>query len=160
MICDLHNYLSEPYLALRTCLFLFLKIFIGFFDFFSCLLTFAITYSEPYLALQTCLLLWNISGFNAASADFHQANLEGIQSSGVEGHLLDDGTFIFVWFDGNNKKMVQTTNKGQTIKAGYLGISSESWKDPSTWTDNGVFYRIENFKGKRGWWTSLSQKIW
>ena len=109
------------------------------------------------------ILFCNISGyneFNAASADFYQANVEGIQSSGVKGHLLDNGTFIFVWFDGNNKKMVQTTNKGKPIKAGYLSIySSESWKDPSTWTDGGDFYRIENFKGKRGWWTSLSQKI-
>ena len=47
---------------------------------------------------------------------------------------------------GFNKKMVQTTNKGKPIKAGYLGKSSESWKDPSTWTDNGVFYTIKKKK--------------
>ena len=72
--------------------------------------------------------------------------------------MLDDGTFIFVWIDGDAKKMVWTTNKGIAIKAGYLGISSELWKDPSTWTDY-TDYTIKNFKGKKGWWASLFQKI-
>ena len=72
---------------------------------------------------------------------------------------MDDGTFIFAWIDGGTRKMVLTTNKGKPIKAGYLGESLESWKDPSTWNDAGVAYTIKNFEGKEGWWTSLSQKI-
>ena len=67
----------------------------------------------------------------------------------MEGFLLDDGSFIFVWVDGGTRKMVQTTNKGKTIKAGYLGKGSESWKDPSAWNDYGL-YRIKNFKGREG----------
>ena len=74
--------------------------------------------------------------------------------------MLNDGTFIFVWVNTGFRKMVLTTNKGMTIKVGYLGASSESWKDPSTWIDNGSFYDIKNFKGRvKGLWTSLSQKI-
>ena len=48
--------------------------------------------------------------------------------------------------------MVHATNKGIAIKAGYIGTSSESWRDPSTWTDNGSSYLIKNFKGREGWW--------
>ena len=100
--------------------------------------------------------LFNISvvkEFNAASADFHQANLNG--TSEVEGHLLNDGDFIFVWVNDGFRKMVLTTNKGITIKAGYLRTSSpESWSNPSTWIDNGSFYTIKNFRG-RGRWTPL-----
>ena len=89
--------------------------------------------------------------FNAASADLHQANLNG--TSEVEGHLLNDGNLIFVWVNDPYWKMVLTTNKGIAIKAGYLRTSSsESWMDPSTWTDNS-FYSIKNFRG-RGRWTS------
>ena len=58
-----------------------------------------------------------------------------------------------------SRKMVHTTNQGTAIKAGYIGASSESWRDPSTWTDNGVAYTIKNFKGREGWWTFILTRV-
>ena len=57
----------------------------------------------------------------AATGDFRQKNLGGIQASGVEGYLLADWSFIFTWWDGY-RKMVLTDNKGFFMKAGYHGI--------------------------------------
>ena len=96
-------------------------------------------------------VFWNVSGtdeFNAASADFSQDSLPGIQSPGVEGHLLDDGTFIFVWVSDGMRKMVQTTKDGTAIKSGFLRTSSDSWRNPSTWSNG--YYSVKNFKGRDG----------
>ena len=83
-----------------------------------------------------------ILDFTEASADFSQANLPGIQAKGLKGHLLEDNTFIFVWVNGGYRKMVQTSNQGATIKTGYITSSSPSWRNSSTWIDNGSFYTI------------------
>ena len=63
---------------------------------------------------------------------------------------MENGNFIFVWRNGGYWKMVLTTNKGETMKDGWVRNPGTSWKDTSKWTINkpAGFYSISNFKGK------------
>ena len=85
------------------------------------------------------------SGFLRATADFRQ---HGIQAKGVDGHLLDNGNFIFLWRDGGYFKMVLTNNDGTKIKNGYLSDPGTTWKDTNTWNRNKDAYSISNFTGR------------
>jgi len=86
-----------------------------------------------------------------AHADFSQSNLNGIQAKNVEGVLLPDGNFIFVWRNEGYKKMVLTDNQGDILKAGYVRDAVPGWDNPATWTPSGVEgrwgYTVTNFNG-------------
>ena len=87
----------------------------------------------------------------AATADFHQQKLIGVQASDVEGELLKNGNFIFVWNNGPFKKMVLTENDGSVIEEGYMRLNQvdeSNWKNSAIWMHGSKgFYYISNFKG-------------
>jgi len=83
--------------------------------------------------------------FTSATADFSQGNLPGVRAHGVQGHMLENGNFIFYWINGPYRKMVLTTNDGRQIKSGWVKKDDSSWTDISKWQPYG--YSISNFKG-------------
>ena len=88
--------------------------------------------------------------FRAATGDFHQRDEIGIQASGLKGHVLENGNFIFSWIDENMRKMVLTTNKGEVMEAGHVDEDVEDWTDVSTWINHRGEYWITNFEGVSG----------
>ena len=88
--------------------------------------------------------------FTGAFANFHQANLKGLQARRVKGYRLSNGNFIFVWKNGGLWKMVLTSNTGRFIKDGYVKNPGKTWKNPKTWTTHKPkFYTIHGFHGIR-----------
>jgi len=85
-----------------------------------------------------------VHGATSATADFRQEKLPGIRAHGVQGHMLNNGNFIFYWINGPYRKMVLTTNSGKQIKSGYVMKGDSFWKDVSKWKPYG--YSISNFK--------------
>ena len=86
-----------------------------------------------------------------ATADLSEKNI-GLRGRKIKGHILTNGQIIFTWSDGTDRKMVLTSNYGQTIKDGYLEMDSDkSWTDPDNWKskDSGT-YSITNFQPRQG----------
>ena len=79
----------------------------------------------------------------------HQANLDGVQASGLQGILMSNGNFLFSW-DTDYKKMILTTNNGTKLAGGYMRwnkVKEDSWMDTSLWTHNGDYFTLSNFQG-------------
>ena len=95
--------------------------------------------------------------FMRATADLSEKNI-GLRGRKIKGHILTNGQIIFTWSDGTDRKMVLTSNYGQTIKDGYLKLDSDkSWTDPDNWKskDSGT-YSITNFQPRQGTTDGLS----
>ena len=88
--------------------------------------------------------------FMQAKADIIENKV--VKASRVEGRILDDGNIIFHWIDGEvTRKMVLTSNHGQTIKDGFLPVSESSWVNPDTWkTETKGLYAISKFTPRQG----------
>ena len=86
-----------------------------------------------------------------ATADVHQKDRTQAQSKRVKAHILENGNLIFSWLDGADRKMVLTTNTGNTIKDGHLGAGELEWTNPDSWKIKSVgFYSIKHFQPRQG----------
>ena len=81
--------------------------------------------------------------FKSATADFHQ--ITETKVVGLQGVLMQDGRFIFMWIDGALRKMVSTQNNGTRITSGYLDKHVQDWVNESTWIRS--HYETHNFQG-------------
>lgn len=95
-------------------------------------------------------------GAHCSTADFHQYNMPGVQSSGVKSEYDGQG-LIFSWLDGGYRKMVLTDLQGNWVKTGYVSQGSQTYKDTSTWTERPPSrgYSISNFQACDGPMTTL-----
>ena len=72
-------------------------------------------------------------------------NVSEVKVVGLQGVRMNDGRFIFMWIDGELRKMVLTENDGTQIAAGYLDKPENDWRDENTWYSGS--YEINNFQG-------------
>ena len=84
-----------------------------------------------------------------AKAEFNEKKV--LKDRRVDGRILESGNIVFSWEDGENRKMVLTSNYGQPIKDGFLPTAESSWTNPDTWkTQTKGLYTITNFTPRQG----------